>query len=77
MREKFIQLTNGSDEIYVDPQMISFIRKGKINNSVTLYLFGGQSIGVNEDLPTVLKLIKKASNFKFTFDTNDNNQNFY
>ena len=72
MREKFIQLTNGSDEIYVDPQMITFIRKGKITNSVTLYLFGGQSIGVNEDLNTVLKLIKESQNFKFTFDKNDN-----
>lgn len=67
MKEKFIKLTNGSDEIYVDPHMISYIRKDHLYNNITLYLFGGQIVGVKEDLDTVLKMIKDASNFKFNF----------
>lgn len=67
MKEKFIKLTNGSDEIYVDPHMISYIRKDHFHSNVTLYLFGGQIVGVKEDLDTVLKMIKDSSNFKFNF----------
>lgn len=71
MREKFIKLTNGSDEIYLDPQLISYMRKDHMYGNVTLYMFGGQIIGVKEDIDTVLKLIKGSETFKFTFDKND------
>jgi uncharacterized protein YlzI (FlbEa/FlbD family) len=69
MREKFIKLTSGSDQIYLDPQMITYIRKNDSidYDSVTLYLFGGQSIAVKEDIDTILKMIKDANNFKFNF----------
>ena len=65
MREKFIKLMNGSDEIYLDPQMISYVRHNPTYNSVTIYLFGGQMVVVKEDINEILKLIKRSNEFKF------------
>lgn len=71
MKEKFIKLKSGRDELYVDPFMITHIRK-HTNNKNVLYVFGGQSLYVEEDIETILKLIKESEKFKFTFDKNDN-----
>lgn len=71
MKEKFIKLTSGKDELYVDPLMITHLRKTP-NNKIVIYVFGGNSLHPDEDINTILKLIKDANKLKFTFDKNDN-----
>ena len=65
MREKFIKLTTGTYDWYVDPFMITSIGKSE-EGKVVLYLFNGHSIYPDQDVETILKMVKQAESFKLT-----------
>lgn len=67
MEQKFIKLTNRTEEYYVNPYMITTIKKSKDNDHVTVYLFDERSIRPDETLQEIMKMINDSSKFKFSF----------
>jgi hypothetical protein len=65
MTQKFIKLTNRTEEFYINPLMIVTVKKEKTTNKATIYTFDGNIIFPSENFDEVMDLIKKSSEFKF------------
>jgi hypothetical protein len=65
MEQKFIKLTSRTEEYYVNPHMITLIKRDKNNGNVVLYLFNETSVRPQESLEEIMSKIKDASKITF------------
>jgi hypothetical protein len=65
MTQKFIKLTNRTEEYHINPMMIVTVKKEISTNRATVYTFDGNIIFPSENFDEVMDLIKKSSELKF------------
>jgi hypothetical protein len=67
MTPTIIKLTSETEEFFINPHMISMIKRHKENVNVTVYVFGyDKPIRSIETYEEIIKKINEAGQFKFT-----------
>jgi hypothetical protein len=67
MDPKLIKLTTKTEEYYINPMLITSIKKEIDNNMVHIYTFDGRVISPIESLEEVMKKIKDSSKITLQF----------
>jgi predicted nucleic acid-binding OB-fold protein len=65
MESRFVKLTTKTEEIYINPHMITCIRKYKESNDTVIHLFDQRSIRPDETFQEIMKKIKDSQMIKF------------
>jgi hypothetical protein len=67
MTQNFIKLSSETEEFFINPHMISMIKRNKENVNVIVFVFGyDKPIRPIETYEEIIKKIDEAGKFKFT-----------